>query len=215
MKKISLLIFFLFFTISIYSADLIILTQDGTEKKQSFDENITEMTISNVKVKSINGFENFESLKKILFHHVDFSKADMSFVFQFYNQISLEFYFTTLPNLEFLNTNSKIIAVDIQESTIKNNKNIDLEKSQIEYFSCGEVFIEKFPNDIKFSSVLKYFILYNLYYDSINTNWITVFENTNIKYFLPTDFNWELKQKGYLDSILDLEDLNTIYTLYF
>jgi len=77
------------------------------------------------------------------------------------------------------------------------------------------LFIEKFPNDIKFSSALKYFILYNLYYDSINTNWITVFENTNIKYFLPTDFNWELKQKGYLDSILDLEDLNTIYTLYF
>jgi hypothetical protein len=175
MKKIFIVLVCLFFTGSMFAAELVLVSEDGTKKTKIVDDKTTSLFIVQ-EMPSIKSIEGLKKLKNLSFVQISFS--DLSGIddetWQSLKEIEyLKLDFCTVLNFDFINflPNLKAFAF-VEGRKIKQLECLDFSNNkELEYFEIHINKIEKLPK------------IKNLHYNLKN-----IFLNCNVEEKIDSSF---------------------------
>lgn len=163
MRKIFIVLVCLFFVGNMFAAELVLVSEDGTKKIKSVDDNATSVFIVQ-EMPSIKSIEGLDKLNKLSFVQISFSDlSEMSEeTWKSLKKIEyLKLDFCTILNFDFIKKLHKLKAFAFVEGQkIKQLEYLDFSNNkELEYFEIHTTEIDKLPEIKNVQKNLKYIFL--------------------------------------------------------
>jgi hypothetical protein len=188
-----------------FAAELVLVSEDGTKKIKSVDDNATSLFIVQ-EMPSIKSIEGLDKLKNLSFVQISFSDlSEMSEeTWKSLKKIEyLKLDFCTVLNFDFIKDlpNLKAFAF-VEGRKIKQLEYLDFSNNkELEYFEIHAVEIDKLPEMKNVQKNLKYVFLNCNVKEKINTS---LYEKipTNVTIYVNDEINKNLKNSKTIDNKL-------------
>lgn len=205
MRKIFIVLVCLFFVGNMFAAELVLVSEDGTKKIKSVDDNATSVFIVQ-EMPSIKSIEGLDRLNKLSFVQISFSDlSEMSEeTWKSLKKIEyLKLDFCTVLNFDFIKDlpNLKAFAF-VEGRKIKQLEYLDFSNNkELEYFEIHAVEIDRLPKMKNVQKNLKYVFLNCNVKEKINTS---LYEKipTNVTIYVNDEINKNLKNSKTIDNKL-------------